>query len=88
VKQCSIPSTFDENTAKQMIGERVPGSVQKKQCEHYEFTSKQTVEIITMDYRWVYVPYQVLFRVDGHQSHQPKQSANPLMVHQKIQGKQ
>jgi hypothetical protein len=56
VKQCSIPSTFDENTAKSMIGERVPGSVQKKQCETYEWTNKTTGEIISLDYRWAYVP--------------------------------
>jgi hypothetical protein len=56
VKQCSIPSTFDENTAKAMIGEKVPGSVQRKQCKPYEFTSKSTGEILTLDYRWVYVP--------------------------------
>ena len=56
VKQCSIPSTFDENTAKFFIGEKVPGSVVKKQCKPYEFTSKTTGEILTLDYRWVYVP--------------------------------
>jgi len=56
VKQCSIPSTFDEATAKQMIGERVPGSVQRKSCDPYEFTSKTTGEIMQMNHRWVYVP--------------------------------
>ena len=56
VKQCSIPSTFDEATAKQMIGERVPGSVVKKPCDPYEFVSKTTGEIVQLDYRWVYVP--------------------------------
>ena len=56
VKQCSIPSTFDEATAKAMIGEKVPGSVVKKQCKPYEFTSKTTGEILKLDYRWVYVP--------------------------------
>ena len=56
VKQCSIPSTFDEATAKMMIGERVPGSVQKKQCEPYEWINKTTGEIISLDYRWAYVP--------------------------------
>ena len=56
VKQVSIPSTFNESTAKQMIGERVPGSFQRKQCEPYEFTSKTTGEIVQLDYRWVYVP--------------------------------
>ena len=56
VKKCSIPSTFDEATAKAMIGEKVPGTVQKKPCESYNFTNKETGEIITLDYRWVYVP--------------------------------
>jgi hypothetical protein len=56
VKQCSIPSTFDEATAKMMIGERVPGSVQKKSCEPYDFVNKETGEVIPMNYRWVYVP--------------------------------
>lgn len=56
VKSCSIPSTFDEETAKQMVGERVPGSVQRKSCDPYEFTSKTTGEIMQLNYRWVYVP--------------------------------
>jgi len=56
VKKCSIPSTFDEATAKAMIGEKVPGTVQKKPCESYDFTNKETGEIMTLDYRWVYLP--------------------------------
>ncbi len=56
VKKCSIPSTFDEATAKAMIGEKIPGSIQKKACEPYEYTNKETGEIIEMDYRWFYCP--------------------------------
>jgi len=56
VKKCSIPSTFDEATAKGMIGEKIPGSVQKTSCEPYDFLNKETGEIIHLDYRWVYVP--------------------------------
>ena len=56
VKRCSIPSTFDEGTAKGMIGEKIPGSVQKTSCEPYDFTIKDTGEIIHLDYRWAYVP--------------------------------
>ena len=56
VKKCSIPSTFDEATAKSMVGEKVAGSVQKKACDAYAFTNKQTGEIIEINYRWVYVP--------------------------------
>jgi len=56
VKQCSIPSTFNEATAKLMIGERVPGSVQKMGCETYQWTNRETGEIIELSHRWVYVP--------------------------------
>jgi hypothetical protein len=56
VKRCSIPSTFDEDTAKSMIGEKIPGSVQKTSCEPYEFVNKETGEILHLDYRWAYVP--------------------------------
>ncbi|WP_340112548.1 hypothetical protein [Maribellus mangrovi] len=56
VKQCSIPSTFDEETAKEMVGERVPGSVVKKSCEAYEWTNKETGEVLELSLRWVYLP--------------------------------
>ena len=56
VKQCSIPSTFDEETAKSFIGERLPGSVQRMSCEAYEWTNKDTGEVIELSHRWVYVP--------------------------------
>jgi hypothetical protein len=56
LKKCSIPSTFDEQTCKAMIGEKITGSIQKKSCESYEFPNKETGEIITLDYRWVYLP--------------------------------
>jgi len=56
VKKCSIPATFDEATAKTMIGERITGSVQKKACEPYSFVVKETGEVMQLDYRWVYLP--------------------------------
>jgi hypothetical protein len=56
VKQCSIPSTFDENTAKGFIGEKMPGSVQRMSCDTYEWTNKDTGEVIELSHRWVYLP--------------------------------
>jgi hypothetical protein len=56
VKSCSIPSTFDEATAKSFIGERMPGSVQRKSCDAYEWTNRETGEVIELSHRWVYVP--------------------------------
>ena len=56
VKKCSIPSTFDAETAQAMVGERVPGSVVKKSCEPYEYTVPDTGEILELTHRWVYLP--------------------------------
>lgn len=56
VKKCSIPSTFDEATAKGMLGEKIPGSVQKTACEPYDYTVEDTGEILHLNYRWAYVP--------------------------------
>jgi hypothetical protein len=56
VKSCSVPSTFDEETAKSFIGEKLPGSVQRMNCEPYEWTNKETGEVMELSHRWVYVP--------------------------------
>jgi len=55
-KQCSIPSTFDEDTAKSFVGEQMPGSVQKLSCPTYQWVNKTTGEVIELSHRWVYVP--------------------------------
>ncbi len=54
-KKASIPSTFDEATAKSFLGAELPGSVQKVECEPYTFTNEETGEVIELDFRWVYV---------------------------------
>ena len=56
VKTCSVPSTFDEELAKTMLGEKIPGSVQRKPCDPYDFVIKDTGEVLHLDYRWAYVP--------------------------------
>jgi hypothetical protein len=56
VKRCSIPSTFDEETAKSFIGEKLQGSVQRMSCDTYEWTNRETGEVIELSHRWVYVP--------------------------------
>jgi len=56
VKQCSIPSTFDEETAKSFVGEKLPGSVQRISCETYEWTNRESGEVLELSHRWVYVP--------------------------------
>ncbi|MCY1720438.1 hypothetical protein OU798_08810 [Prolixibacteraceae bacterium Z1-6] len=54
-KKASIPSTFDEETCKSLIGQELDGSIERMDCEPYEFTNEQTGEVIQMDHRWVFV---------------------------------
>lgn len=55
-KKTFISSTFDEETCKALIGTELHGSVQKEECEPYEYVIKETGESIIMQHRFVYVP--------------------------------
>jgi hypothetical protein len=54
-KKASVTSTLDDQTCQELIGEKIPGSVQKVECEPYEFTLKETGEVITLNHRWLYL---------------------------------
>lgn len=56
VRKCSISSTFDEPTARMMIGEKIPGSIQKLTCENYSYVVKESGEVLNLDFRWAYLP--------------------------------
>lgn len=55
-KSTSITSTFTEEVAKSMIGSEIPGTIQKVACESYEYTIKDTGEVIMLEHRWQYFP--------------------------------
>lgn len=54
-KKMSIPSTFNEEGCKMLIGKELPGDIEKVECEPYEYTSKRTGEIFTLTSTCVYV---------------------------------
>ena len=54
-KTASIPSTFNDEVCNNLIGQEIPGSIQKISCEPYEHAIKESGEIITLEHRWVYV---------------------------------
>jgi hypothetical protein len=55
-KTCYISSTFDEQTAKGLVGSEIPGSVVRVACEPYEYTVKDTGEVLTLAHRFEYLP--------------------------------
>lgn len=54
-KRATIPSTFDEVTCKSLIGAEIEGRIAKEECEPYEYTVKETGEVILLNYTYVYM---------------------------------
>ena len=53
-KTAFVSTTFDEETATSMIGQEFEGTIKKVETEPYEFTIKETGEIIELSHRWEY----------------------------------
>jgi len=54
-QQASLPCTFDEEGCKKLIGQEIPGSIQRVECDPYEMTVDGSEEVLTFDYRWIYL---------------------------------
>jgi len=55
-KQASVTSTFDEKTCQGLVGTKLPGKISRVKCEPFEYTIRETGEIIKLDHRWTYSP--------------------------------
>lgn len=55
-RRCSISSTFDEATAKQLIGSKYPGSIVRIQCEEYDYKLPETGQILKLAHCYQYSP--------------------------------
>jgi hypothetical protein len=53
-KRASISSTFDDAACRNIIGQQIPGSIQRVESEPYPFAVKETGEVLTLTHRWVY----------------------------------
>lgn len=58
-KKCRIASTFSENIAKSLIGNKLPGKVERVQSDPYEYLVEDTGEMITLSHTYVYNPEEV-----------------------------
>ena len=57
-RKANMSCTFDELTCQSLIGTELPGSVRKVNCEEYDYTIKDTGEIITLSHRYEYVEHE------------------------------
>ena len=58
-RRCFIFSTFDEPTAKMMVGKQMPGSIVRKECDPYDYAIPETGEVIKLGYKYDYTPEEV-----------------------------
>jgi len=55
MRKANVYTTFDVNTCKLLLGSELPGKVEKVECEPYEYTVKETGEILTLKHNWQYI---------------------------------
>lgn len=53
--KCRVSCTFDEQTARSLIGEQMPGKIVKVNCDPYEYVTEDG-EVLHLNHRWDYVP--------------------------------
>jgi hypothetical protein len=58
-RTCYISTTFDEKTAKSLLGKELPGSVERIPSEPYEYKVESTGELLTLSHRYEYKPTAV-----------------------------
>lgn len=55
-RRASVATTFDAETCQSLIGTEIPGTIEKQECEPYEYTVEKTGEVLVLNHRFSYVP--------------------------------
>jgi len=55
-KKATVSTTFDEETCKALIGTQMPGKIVKISTEPYQYSVKESGEVITLEHRYIYIP--------------------------------
>src|SRR5665647_1764654 len=56
VRKCRIPSTFNADIAKMMVGQQLEGDVVRVQSEPYDYVSPTTGEAMILQHTYAYRP--------------------------------
>ena len=56
VRRTRIPSTFDADTAKRLIGQELKGDIVRVSCDPYEYASPTTGEVMMLQHTYAYQP--------------------------------
>jgi hypothetical protein len=55
-KRCTVSSVFSEEIAKTLIGKQLPGRIERVECTPYDYTVKETGEVLSLTHTYTYVP--------------------------------
>ena len=55
VKKAYLSCAFDEQVCQSLIGSELTGSIEKQECEPYEYTVKDTGEVLLLTHRYTYL---------------------------------
>ncbi len=55
-RRCRIPSTFDANVAKMMVGTQIEGDVVRVETDPYSYVNKRTGEVLQLQHSYAYRP--------------------------------
>lgn len=58
-RKARIPSTFEQDYCQQLIGNTMPGEIQRVSCEPYEYEIPETGEKVILEHSWEYSPEPV-----------------------------
>ena len=58
-RKTSIPCTFDEKLAQHLIGQSLPGTIERKECDPYSFTIPNSKKKVTLNHTFQYSPNPV-----------------------------
>ncbi|WP_412987689.1 hypothetical protein [Pontimicrobium sp. IMCC45349] len=81
-RKASITSTFDDETAQGLIGQEIPGRIEKAKCDPYEVINQDTGEVTVLHHRYVYVSEEtpVAGSQEEHTTISPEEVRFPQMA--------
>jgi len=53
-KKTAVPTTFDKAFGKNLVGQILPGQIEKQECEPYIFTNPETGEEMELSHTYIY----------------------------------
>lgn len=54
-RTATIPTTFGQATCESLVGKTLEGKIKKVDCESYDYTPKDSDEVITLSHRYEFV---------------------------------